>query len=173
MPLHATDLAALLDAGKAELLSQLVREYATTMRVVRAVPETHAGFRPHERSTTALELVATLAREQAGTVSVLDGTWSMPPSFPAPPRTWADAVTDLEGGAARAIATLERTPATRLGEAVPFFSGPGQITRMPVRDVLRFWLHDMIHHRGQLSVYVRMAGGRVPAIYGPSADEPW
>jgi len=34
-------------------------------------------------------------------------------------------------------------------------------------------LDDQIHHRGQLSVYVRMAGGKVPSIYGPSADEPW
>ena len=32
---------------------------------------------------------------------------------------------------------------------------------------------DRIHHRGQLSVYVRMAGGKVPSIYGPSADDPW
>jgi len=36
-----------------------------------------------------------------------------------------------------------------------------------------FMLLDSIHHRGQLSVYVRMAGGKVPSIYGPSADEPW
>ena len=45
--------------------------------------------------------------------------------------------------------------------------------RIPVIDVLWFMLTDSIHHRGQLSVYVRMAGGRVPSIYGPSADEPW
>jgi uncharacterized damage-inducible protein DinB len=39
-------------------------------------------------------------------------------------------------------------------------------------DVIWANLFDVIHHRGQLSVYVRMAGGKVPSIYGPSADEP-
>ena len=40
-------------------------------------------------------------------------------------------------------------------------------------DILWFLLHDQIHHRGQFSVYLRMAGGQVPSIYGPSGDEPW
>jgi uncharacterized damage-inducible protein DinB len=44
---------------------------------------------------------------------------------------------------------------------------------IPVGDFSWFVLHDQIHHRGQLSVYVRMAGGKVPSIYGPSHDEPW
>jgi uncharacterized damage-inducible protein DinB len=45
--------------------------------------------------------------------------------------------------------------------------------QVPVSDILWIMLMDSIHHRGQLSVYVRMAGGKVPSIYGPSADEPW
>jgi len=40
-------------------------------------------------------------------------------------------------------------------------------------DVLWYSLHALIHHRGQLSVYLRMVGGKVPSIYGPSGDEPW
>jgi uncharacterized damage-inducible protein DinB len=40
-------------------------------------------------------------------------------------------------------------------------------------DFLWLMLTDQIHHRGQLSVYARMAGGKVPSIYGPSFDEPW
>ena len=43
----------------------------------------------------------------------------------------------------------------------------------PAFDVLWGILMDSIHHRGQFSVYLRMAGGKVPSIYGPSADEPW
>jgi len=46
----------------------------------------------------------------------------------------------------------------------------GPITRM---NWLWFLLHDQIHHRGQLSIYLRMAGGKLPSIYGPTADEPW
>jgi uncharacterized damage-inducible protein DinB len=44
---------------------------------------------------------------------------------------------------------------------------------IPVYAFLWAMLADQIHHRGQLSVYLRMAGGKVPSIYGPSADEPW
>lgn len=40
-------------------------------------------------------------------------------------------------------------------------------------DLLAFLLADQIHHRGQFSVYLRMADGKVPSIYGPSGDEPW
>jgi uncharacterized damage-inducible protein DinB len=57
--------------------------------------------------------------------------------------------------------------------SVTFFTGPKQMGKYSLDDFAWFILHDHIHHRGQLSVYVRMAGGKVPSIYGPSADEPW
>ena len=52
-------------------------------------------------------------------------------------------------------------------------SGPGTMGVLKVIDFLWFMLLDSIHHRGQLSVYIRPAGGKVPSIYGPTADEPW
>ena len=64
-------------------------------------------------------------------------------------------------------------PDEKLMETVKFFVAPktmGDVRRM---DVLWSLLHDEIHHRGQFSIYLRMAGGKVPSIYGPSADEPW
>jgi uncharacterized damage-inducible protein DinB len=51
--------------------------------------------------------------------------------------------------------------------------GPKQIGEVRRGDALWMFLNDQIHHRGQLSVYVRMVGGCVPSIYGPSKDEPW
>ena len=51
--------------------------------------------------------------------------------------------------------------------------GPGKMGDWKRSDFMWFLLSDHIHHRGQFSVYLRMAGGKVPAIYGPSADEPW
>ena len=68
---------------------------------------------------------------------------------------------------------IRRTPEEELFETVRFFTGPqtmGDISRL---DWIWFLLHDEIHHRGQFSVYLRMAGGKVPSIYGPSSDEPW
>jgi uncharacterized damage-inducible protein DinB len=43
---------------------------------------------------------------------------------------------------------------------------------VPLDEMFRLGLFDAIHHRGQLSVYIRPMGGRVPSIYGPSADDP-
>lgn len=165
--------AAQLEWFKGDLLERFAAEQRTTMRLLRAMPESHHDFRPHERSATALELVSTIAREQAGIVAVLEGSWSMPPSFPAPPATWSEALGAVDGGGSAVLAALETTPARRLAESVPFFVGPQQVGPMIVRELLWFWLLDSVHHRGQLSVYVRLAGGRVPAMYGPSADEPW
>jgi hypothetical protein len=58
-------------------------------------------------------------------------------------------------------------------ETVTFFTGPKQMGPVPVGDLLWMTLMDSIHHRGQMSVYIRVAGGKVPSIYGPTADEPW
>jgi uncharacterized damage-inducible protein DinB len=62
---------------------------------------------------------------------------------------------------------------TPLEGTVTFYVAKGVLGDMTVSDFAWFMLFDQIHHRGQLAVYVRMAGGKVPSIYGPSADEPW
>ena len=54
-----------------------------------------------------------------------------------------------------------------------FLVGPRQMGEMTRMEMLWFLLHDEIHHRGQFSVYQRIAGGKVPSIYGPTADEQW
>jgi uncharacterized damage-inducible protein DinB len=51
--------------------------------------------------------------------------------------------------------------------------GPGRIGDWKKTDFLRQVLHDQIHHRGQFTVYLRLADARVPSVYGPTADEPW
>jgi len=51
--------------------------------------------------------------------------------------------------------------------------GPKQVGDVRRGDALWMMLMDTVHHRGQLSVYQRIAGGKVPSIYGPSGDEPW
>jgi uncharacterized damage-inducible protein DinB len=71
------------------------------------------------------------------------------------------------------MAEFEKMPDARLGETVKFPAGKNQMADYPVGEFLWFMLLDSIHHRGQLSVYIRPAGGKVPSIYGPSGDEPW
>ena len=60
-----------------------------------------------------------------------------------------------------------------LSKKVHFFTAPRTMSEISRIDFLNFLVVDQIHHRGQFSVYLRMADGKVPSIYGPTADEPW
>jgi uncharacterized damage-inducible protein DinB len=56
---------------------------------------------------------------------------------------------------------------------VTFMTGPRQLVDVSKLFLCTLMLYDSVHHRGQISVYLRMSGARVPSIYGPSRDEPW
>jgi len=71
------------------------------------------------------------------------------------------------------VSELKKTENQELNGSVLFMVAPREKGNVPLADFADFMLGDQIHHRGQLSVYLRMAGGKVPSIYGPSADEPW
>lgn len=94
-------------------------------------------------------------------------------TFPKPPDTWAEVVKAYHGSYDALLAVLEKTPEGDFAQAIPFMTGPKQIGPMAKGDIVRFMLSDHVHHRGQLSVYLRMSGSKVPSIYGPSKDEPW
>jgi uncharacterized damage-inducible protein DinB len=68
---------------------------------------------------------------------------------------------------------VRSAPDEKLQQTVKFFTGPKQMGDVRRLDLVWFLLSDEIHHRGQFSVYLRMADGKVPSIYGPTADEPW
>jgi uncharacterized damage-inducible protein DinB len=158
---------------KRRYLDFFTKEFPTTLKVMKAYPSGQDDFKPHERSFSASQLVHAFAQENSVVVQAIRGELKMPPDLPPPPATYAQAVANYERGARELIAVVEKMPESRLFETVTFFIGPGQMGQVPVSDILWIMLMDSIHHRGQLSVYVRMAGGKVPSIYGPSADEPW
>jgi len=165
--------APAMPSPKQQFLDAFNKEHSTTLKVIRALPGDQGAFQPHPRSQSAKTLIWTFTIEQGLTVNALKGTLKMPPTFPPAPDTLAEAITAFERAAAETIATVKRTPDSRFHASSPFFTGPGKIGDVPNLDLLWLMLSDQIHHRGQLSVYVRMAGGKVPSIYGPSADEPW
>ena len=160
-------------ALKRQYLVAFKREFPTTLKVMRAYPPGKDDFKPHERSSSAVRLTHTFTIENGAGVQAIQGEFKIPPSFPPPPATVAEAAAAYERGAKALIEAVERVAESRLLETVTFTTGPRQTARIPVIDVLWFMLCDSIHHRGQLSVYIRLAGGKVPSIYGPTADEPW
>src|SRR6267142_2028476 len=96
-----------------------------------------------------------------------------PPNMPAMPAHWRGVVGEVEKALKSFGDKVRKTDESQLNTTVKFMTGPKQQSDLRRLDVLWFMLNDQIHHRGQLSVYLRMAGGKVPAIYGPSKDEPW
>jgi uncharacterized damage-inducible protein DinB len=161
---------------KQQFLDVYEEEHARTMRVLRAYPADKAELRPHAMCKTARELAWIFAVERRlGTMGFNNAFASGMPSGgpPAAPGSW-DAVLAAIEQAHKEFADLVRaTPDEKLNETVKFFTGPKQLGDVRRMDFLWFLVHDQIHHRGQLSIYLRMAGGKVPSIYGPSADEPW
>ncbi len=149
------------------------REHATTLKVLRAFPADRADFRPHERSNAALQLAWTFVLEERMMLLAINRESVVGSGFPAPPDSWEKVLEAFEEQHRRLLGRLQSAGEGEYGGTVTFFTGPNRMGDIPVETFLWGMLSDQIHHRGQLSVYLRMAGGKVPSIYGPSADEPW
>ncbi|HEX9348698.1 MAG TPA: DinB family protein, partial [Gemmatimonadales bacterium] len=96
-----------------------------------------------------------------------------PPNMPAMPANWQGVVGEVEKALRSFGDKVRKADESQLNATVKFKTGPKQVSDLRRLDVLWFMLNDQIHHRGQLSVYLRMTGAKVPSIYGPSKDEPW
>jgi uncharacterized damage-inducible protein DinB len=138
------------------------------MRVLRALPKEALGYKPHERSPSAEQVVWTLTRELRScldAVIVNRGEWK---ELPPPPfeemlemfERWSNELTER-------VSKMDDAAWERVAQ---FYYQGKMVSEQPVGTFLWFILFDAIHHRGQLSAYLRPMGGKVPSIYGPSAD---
>jgi uncharacterized damage-inducible protein DinB len=164
-----------MSSSKQQFLDTYDREHATTMRVLRAYPEDKLDLTPHQKCKSAKDLAWVFAMERGLGEMVFRNNFpdGMTGEMPKPPEDWGELLRAIETSTADFRALVAGTPDAELNEKVRFYVAPktlGEITRM---ELLWFLLHDEIHHRGQFSVYLRMADGKVPSIYGPTADEPW
>jgi len=149
------------------------RESATTRRVLAAYPAERCDLRPHERSSTAKALASTFVVEQMVILKALRHEQVLGAGWPKTADTWEGLVADFDDTRSQILDMLRASDDSIFDGTIGFFVGPKQTADIPIADFVYFMTHDQIHHRGQLSVYLRMAGGKVPSIYGPSADEPW
>jgi uncharacterized damage-inducible protein DinB len=152
------------------------QEYPAFVRIFKALPANALDYRPHPRSRSAGELVALLLASQQGCIelcksrkSMYDGIrWNEPKEF---------------GKLEEMIATYERDhDALRVQlheldagawnrQAWLIRGSEEMLLKNTIGGLLWISLFDVVHHRGQLSTYIRPMGGKVPSIYGPSADE--
>ena len=163
-------------SSSAAFLRTYEREHATTLKVLRAYPDAKLDLKPAEMSKTARDLAKIFVVEQRMTKTAITTGFDWAKTSPTPP-TPGDSIAEIaeafDAGHREVVRVLRETPEDRLPATVKFFVAPKTLGDIPTWDFLWFMLHDQIHHRGQFSVYLRMAGGKVPSIYGPSADEPW
>ena len=158
-----------------EFLPQLDHEMSRTRRVVERAPEDRFDWKPHPKSFSLGALASHVANLPAWGVDVLtkteyDVTAAQPPTAPA---SKAALLTTFDDNVAATRSALAGKTDEELQVMWSLTRGGTAIFSMPRVSVLRsFVLSHMIHHRGQLSVYLRLLDVPVPSIYGPSADEP-
>jgi uncharacterized damage-inducible protein DinB len=157
-----------------ELLQELEQETHSTRRVLEQIPQDRLGWKPHEKSMTLGQLALHVAG-LPGRIAEL----STRPSFdvrtqiPRPsPASVAELLAELERSVETAKGILGGMEDAALSIPWRMVDGEREIMAMPRVALLRTVLFNhWYHHRGQLTVYLRMVGARVPAVYGASADE--
>jgi uncharacterized damage-inducible protein DinB len=158
-------------------LSQLEAESPKTRRAVEQVPEGRDDWKPHEKSMP-LGYLATLVAGMPSWIAMMiegDELDLNPPGKtggpPPPLRTRAEWTKAVDDGTAKARAALEATTDDHLMKPWRLLVAGKVVNEEPRYVFIRDTFTHLAHHRGQLTVYLRLNGAIVPAIYGPSADE--
>ena len=152
---------------------------AGVRRVLERVPPDRLDFRPHPRSWTAGELATHLARLPSWTRGILEqDTYDIAPNEapgaggPPVPSSLSGILALFEENVVAARAALAASDAARLSEPWSLVRGATTLRTMTRGEALREYVLDhTVHHRGQLTVSLRLLDVPVPGVFGPSADE--
>jgi uncharacterized damage-inducible protein DinB len=146
-------------------------EHPTFLRVFRALPAHQLDYKPHPRSASAGNLVWHITEEQRGLSELLDHgqiQWEKKPK----PDTLDQMVNAYQNNTEGLRVRLQKTEDEKWNSSGKIMAGEKTLMDARVQDLFWFFFFDALHHRGQLSAYIRPMGGRVPSIYGPSGDDP-
>lgn len=162
----------------AAVLPEFDQEMASTRKVLERIPEARASWKPHSKSYSLGDLAAHVSNLPSWTVFTLKQTeldlnppggqqWKSP-GF----STTAAALAAFDENVKAARAAIAGSSDADFQVAWSLKSGGHTIFSMPRAAVLRsFVLNHLIHHRAQLTVYLRLNDVPLPGIYGPTADE--
>ena len=143
-------------------------ELPAFLSVLRSLPGDRMDYRPHDRSPSATQLVWTLTTELRSCVEVVKDNRTSWRQEPVP--ALAEMLRRYEEWSKELIELVGALSEDAWDRVAQFYYQEKVVSEQPVGQFLWFILFDGIHHRGQLSAYLRPMGGSVPAIYGPSAD---
>ena len=140
------------------------------IKVLQAVPPDKADYKPHPRSSSAADIAWLLASELQDACELIDHGKVDFALKPAPPLK--ESVAAYERNVAELEKRLAKMDDAAWEKKAQFFMDGKVAWESPLGEMLFGFLFDAIHHRGQLSAYLRPMGAKVPSIYGPSADDP-
>ena len=159
------------------LLAEFDREVHRSRRALEQVPEGKYDWKPHDKSMPLGRLAMLIARMPSWVpLIVTKDSLDLNPAGGSnidqrPLRTPAELVRALDDGVAGARQALTETSDAHLMTSWKLLVSGKVVSDMPRHVVLRDTLNHLAHHRGQLTVYLRLNDQPVPAIYGPSADD--
>jgi uncharacterized damage-inducible protein DinB len=151
------------------LITDFESEMQTTLRVLRAVPNDGLAYQPDSKSKTGLGLLRHITLEDEWLLnSIADGAFAPPPddSDACGIMNAADAVARYKTKVPAALERLRAMSGEQLSSIIDLLG----LIQAPGVNFLAMTIKHSVHHRGQLSAYLRAMGGNVPGIYGPSAD---
>lgn len=149
-------------------LPSVKNEHRSTRAVIEAIPQSHGDYRPDPYSKTAMELAwHIVAAEHRFYGGIVAGVFDFSPIHrPENVKTSAEIGQWYGESFAASFEKLSASSGDQLAKMIDFRG----FFEMPAVAYINFALHHTIHHRGQLSTYLRAMGGKVPAIYGESHD---
>jgi len=151
------------------LIADFENEMQATLRVIEAVPNGHLDYRPDPKSKTALGLIRHIPLEDEWLLNcIANGVFTPPPddSDACGIMNPAGAVTRYKEKVPAALNRVRALPGEKLANVLDVLG----MFQAPAVNLLAMAAKHSVHHRGQLSTYLRPMGGKVPGIYGPSAD---
>ena len=155
---------------KAFFLKYWDKEAAATRKVIERIPQGTCDYKADPKARTARQLAWLMVVEEIVLGDGMDKAvfaWKDRPL----PETMAEILAEYDKQHAAVTDTLNRVPLSTWEGEVGFMWEGQEVMRSPGYEMAWGFLLDQIHHRGQLSTYLRPMGSTVPAIYGPSADE--
>jgi len=158
-------------------LTELDREVERSRRALEQVPDGKYDWKPHDRSMIfgyLADMVATMPSWIAMAIKrdELDIAPTDGSTMKQPPNKTSDALLKaLDKSAADARSALGNTTDEYLMTSWKLLAGGQVVMETPRHVVIQDTINHWAHHRGQMTVYLRLMGAKVPALYGPSADD--
>lgn len=158
------------------LVPDLEAEARNTRKMLALVPEGQLGWKPHEKSMSLGQLASHLAEAPSWTGAMLEPSLdfaALEGYQPFVARTRAECLAEFERNHRACVEVLRARDDRSMNEVWTMRQGATTLLSQPRKDALRMTLvHHAVHHRGQLSVYLRLLGVALPPVYGPTADDP-